>query len=651
MCGIAGLVTPIPGKPREELELCVRRMMAALEHRGPDAAGVWFDESQGIVLGHRRLSVIDLSPHGSQPMVSADGRLVIVFNGEIYNFQDLRRELLVLGHRFRGYSDTEVAVTAVQQWGLEGALPRLIGMFALAVWDRRECCLYLARDRLGEKPLYYGWLGDYFAFGSELRALRALPDWDAHVDRRALTLFFRRNYVPAPFSIYRDVSKLEAGYYLRLTRTELASRTPPIPVAYWSLRDVVHRLDSCGRNLTSEAAAVEWLDDVLRKVVSQMLVSDVPLGAFLSGGIDSSIVVALMQAISSSRIKTYTIGFAERGFNEAEAAKRVANHVGTDHSEFYLSSAEAAALVPSIATTYDEPFADASQIPTRLICGLARRHVTVALAGDGGDEAFGGYPRYMTIDRAWQMAQLLPDPLRRRIARLVEWLNATVRPYNVARFERLKELLAAADTESMYAAIMSYWRLPAELMAGEEEEGETRAERMEPLDDLPLVEKLMYIDALTYLPDDLLVKVDRASMAVGLEMRLPFTDHRVVEFAWSLPVGHKVRNRQGKWILRRLLRRYVPDELIDRPKMGFSVPLDAWLRGPLRDWAESLVGEERLRREGMLNPRLVRQRWNEHVAGTRNWSNELWSVLMYQAWLEETSNTIQNHHHAAASAS
>lgn len=648
MCGIAGLYRPAADLTAEELESSVGRMAAALRHRGPDAGGTWIDPAAGVGFGHRRLSIIDLSPNGSQPMVSQSGRFVIVFNGEIYNFEELRPELLARGHRFRGRADTEVLLTAIEEWGLETALQRTAGMFALGLWDRADRVLYLARDRIGEKPLYYGWLGGTFVFGSELKALRALEKWQATIDQAALTLLLRYNYIPAPYSIYRGIRKLEPGTIFAVPTT---SETAGAVSTYWSLREVV-----CGawsRHFPgSEADAAEVLEDLLRRSIRGQMIADVPLGAFLSGGIDSSAVVALMQAQSERPVRTFTIGFREQAYDEARYAKAVATHLGTDHTELYVSSADALAVIPRLPSLYDEPFADVSQIPTYLVCELARRSVTVSLSGDGGDELFGGYNRYGLARSLWRAVGWLPRPVRLLLARGIgqvppdAWermggsasrlLPPAFRPVRMGEgLHKLAEILRCDGPAAMYHRLVSHWKEPVAVVRDS-------AEPKTPLTDASVwsqcedyTEQMMYLDSITYLPDDILVKVDRASMGVSLESRIPLLDHRIVEFAWSLPLSMKIRGPRGKWLLRRLLYRYVPRELVDRPKMGFGVPIGSWLRGPLKDWAAALLDPRRLETEGFFHPEPIRQRWEEHLSGRRDWQYPLWDVLMFQAWLEQ----------------
>jgi asparagine synthase (glutamine-hydrolysing) len=636
MCGIAGVYRP-GGLERGDGQ-AVAAMTAALRHRGPDDEGVWADGAAGIALGHRRLSILDLSPLGRQPMASACGRWVLTYNGEVYDHAALRRELEGRGRAFRGRSDTEVLVEAVAEWGVRGALERCNGMFALAAWDRWERVLWLARDRAGEKPLYYGWSGGVFLFGSELKALRAHPAFRGEVDPDALALFLRRKCVPAPRSIYRGVRKLPAGTVLAV-RGHGEAR----PDAYWDAAGLAEAA-AADPFRGSEADALTELDALLRDAVRLRMEADVPLGAFLSGGIDSSLVVALMQAQSARPVRTFTIGFREGAYDEAGHARAVARHLGTDHTELYVRPRDALELIPRLPELYDEPFADASQLPTVLVASLARRHVTVALSGDGGDELFGGYDHYRWAHRAWRGIGWMPRPLRIRIARgllavpVASWDRLLGgrrigRRTLGARVHQLAQVLPARDARELFAWFVTDWREGAAAAVPGAFPGADAGDDPWPrLRDVR--ERMMFRDFAAALADDMLVKVDRATMAVSLEGRMPLLDPRVAEFAWRLPVGWKVRGREGKRPLRRLLYRYVPRALVDRPKMGFCTPVDEWLRGPLRAWAESLLDERRLREEGVFDPAPVRRRWAEHLSGAADRRFDLWSVLMFQAWRE-----------------
>lgn len=642
MCGIAGIM----GQPTTELTSSVRNMVASIRYRGPDDSGVWCDERLGIGLGHARLSILDLSPEGHQPMVSASGRYVIVFNGEVYNFAELRSELEVAGQKFRGHSDTEVMLAAFEEWGIEKAVPRFVGMFAFALWDRSDRVLTLARDRMGEKPLYYGWQGNTFLFGSELKALKAHSAFQCEIDRAALALMLRHNYIPAPYSIYKGIRKLLPGTYLSLSMGKSEGET----VRYWSVREVAER-GQAQPFAGSDTEAGMALEAHLLESISLQMIADVPLGAFLSGGVDSSTVVALMQAQSSRPIKTFTIGFHEEGYDEAQHAKLVARHLGTEHTELYVMPKEAMNVIPRLPALYDEPFSDSSQIPTFLVSELARRHVTVSLSGDGGDELFGGYNRYFWATNIWRRIGWVPQPLRAALAGALTALppsawNSVFRA--LARFlpvgwryanpgdklHKLAEILAVRTPEEIYLGLVSHWKQPAEMVSGAHEPLTVLTDPAQWAGLSDFEQRMMYLDQMTYLPDDILAKVDRAAMGTSLETRVPFLDHRVVKFAWSLPLSMKIRHGQGKWLLRQVLYRHVPKELIERPKMGFGVPIDMWLRGPLKGWAEELLDEARLQREAYFDPRPIRMKWAEHLTGRRNWSYYLWDVLMFQAWNE-----------------
>ena len=616
-------------------------MSAAIAHRGPDDDGVWLDAGFGVALAHRRLAVIDLSAAGHQPMCSSSGRYVIVFNGEIYNHAELRKQLDARSSPaipWVGSSDTEVLLAAIERFGLRRALKDVVGMFAFALWDRQERTLCLVRDRLGEKPLYYGWQNRVFLFGSELKALVAHPCFAGDVDREALLSFLRYKYVPAPWSIYRGIRKLVPGSIVELT---LGRHGPgldlPEPRRYWSLDDVIKR----GRERPFEGRAddaVTALHDVLEEAVVPQVAADVPVGAFLSGGVDSTMIVALMQANSSRPVRTFTIGFKDARYDEAVYAREVARWLGTDHHELYASPQDVMDVIPRLPSMYDEPFSDSSQIPTFLVAEMTRAHVTVALSGDGGDELFGGYQRYFRMRDLLSVLSPIPLGVRRLCVRAinavpVQWGNG------MSVFDRartLADLLSFEGEEQLYHSLVSHWRTPVIVARDVSERRITLSDPASWPKVTGIESRMMAVDTVTYLPDDILVKVDRAAMAVSLETRAPFLDHRVVEFAWRLPLLTKIRGRQGKWVLRQVLGRYVPSELVERPKMGFGVPLASWLRDPLRDWAEELLDERRLRTGGYFRPTAIRKRWGEHISGRRRWDASLWTVLMFQAWLAES---------------
>ena len=621
-------------------------MANAIAHRGPDDAGVWIDSEVGVVLGHRRLAVIDLSAAGQQPMCSQSGRYIIVFNGEIYNHAELRRELEVRcpnGLSWRGNSDTESFLAAIEHYGPRIALEKSLGMFAFALWDRHDRTLYLARDRLGEKPVYYGWQNGVFMFGSELKALAVHPAFCGEVDRDALVLFLRHNYVPSPWTIYTGVKKLAPGTYVKFRIGSLSPRVgePPRPECYWALRDAI----AIGQDNPFEGdstEAVEALHNVLLDAVGSQTEADVPLGAFLSGGIDSSTMVALMQGRSSRPVQTFTIGFSDPRYNEAIQARAVADHLGTDHTELYASPENALEVIPRLPTLYDEPFSDSSQIPTALLAELTRQHVTVALSGDGGDELFGGYSRYFRARRIWSLLSPVPIPIRRLAGNITfsvlsHWKTQN---YLSAKARRIAELLSLESREQLYHGLVSHWKSPAALVRRASEPSTLISNAAMWPEAREFESRMMAIDTLTYLPDDIMVKVDRAAMAASLETRAPFLDHRVVEFAWRLPLSVKIRGGQRKWALRQVLYKYVPEQLVARPKMGFGVPLAAWLRGPLRDWAESLLDERRLRADGFFCSVPIREKWTEHLAGDREWHYYLWDVLMFQAWLDSNRGRV-----------
>jgi asparagine synthase (glutamine-hydrolysing) len=651
MCGITGFWDRAPLRA-EESRARLLAMSDTLVHRGPDDGGVFVEDDTALALGSRRLAIVDLSEFGHQPIASPDGRFVLAFNGEIYNFKDLRRDLESAGMRFRGSGDTEVLVAAIQRWGLVDALRRSNGMFGLALWDRRERQLQLARDRFGEKPLYYGWTGTAFLFGSELKALRAHPAFDAAVDRDVVALYLRHNCIPAPYSIYSTIAKLPPASVLTIEATSRPG-TSPSPEAYWSLRETAE-LGVSDRLHVSADDATDELDVTLRAAVGLRMHADVALGAFLSGGIDSSLVVALMQAQHTSKVKTFTIAFDDATFDEAPHAKAVAAHLGTEHHELLMTARDAQDVIPRLPEIYDEPFADSSQIPTAVLAHLTRAHVTVALSGDGGDELFGGYNRYAWAERFWRRIEPLPLPLRRVGAAMLgavppQWWDRAfagagrILPASRSlrmpgtKLQKVAQVLPAADLHQTYVTLASHATDPRRIVPGAVEPPTllTTAAQWPTLDDG--VDRMMYLDTMTYLPDDILTKVDRATMASSLEGRMPFLDPAVAALAWRLPPDRKVRAGTGKWLLRRLLHRYVPAALVERPKAGFGIPIGDWLRGPLRPWAEELLDARRIDDEGILAAPEVRRMWDEHLSGRRDRQFELWDVLMFQAWLAAQS--------------
>ena len=645
MCGLTGFWS---NKAGLDLSSEVEVMTQTLSHRGPDDWAVWVDEVTGVAMGHRRLSILELSEQGAQPMHSACGRYVLVFNGEIYNHLALRTELQNAGSAtlWRGHSDTETLLAGFAVWGVVDTLKRAVGMFAFALWDRVELCLTLGRDRFGEKPLYYGWAADAFIFGSELKALRAYPGFDNPINRGALALYFQHCTVPAPHSIYEDIFKLQPGFVLTLHTNGLTDRSLSIE-PYWRLTDAVR--EGMANPVENETEAVSLLDGALREAIALQAVADVPLGAFLSGGVDSSTIVALMQAQSERPVQTFTVGFDEAGFDESPHALAVARHLGTDHHELRVSADDARSVIPLLPSLYDEPFADSSQIPTYLVCKAARQNVTVALSGDAGDELFGGYNRYFWAERIWKQIAWLPLSLRQAF-------SATIQQIPIGAWDGLGQILPGRNgiarmgdkayklahrmktvksLDDLYRSLVTEW--PQELAPVK---GAVHLDTL--LDNSNLVagmseaeHRMMLWDSLTYLPDDILTKVDRAAMGVSLETRVPFLDHRVAELAWRLPLNMKIRGGVGKWALRQVLYNYVPRHLIERPKAGFGIPVGQWLRGPLRDWAETLLDEQRLEREGYLVAKPIREIWQQHLSGRQDWTVRLWTVLMFQAWLEE----------------
>lgn len=641
MCGFAGFID------FNNNDICnfhdtLNAMGDAIYSRGPDSAGVWYDSKDSVGFVHRRLAIVDLSEAGHQPMASCSERYRLAYNGEVYNHQAMRHELEQLSPRqWRGHSDTETLLAGIEQWGLKVTLQKAIGMFSLVLWDNQTKQLQLARDRFGEKPLYYGEQDGRFLFGSQLNALRAHPAFQPEINRDAIALLLRHNYIPAPYSIYQHIYKLVPGSILTLTADQQIYTE-----SYWSARDVMERSARKEDNAPVEQQLIE-LEQTLKQAVARQMVADVPLGAFLSGGVDSSLIVALMQAQSTKPVKTFSIGFDDPRFNEAEFAKSVAKHIGTEHTELYVTAEDALAVIPKLADIYDEPFSDSSQIPTFLVSQIARQHVTVSLSGDAGDELFCGYNRYLLTARLWNKINSVPILLRRILAVMLAvipvkaWNSISkILPMKAQmsnfgdKLHKAAAVLTCRDVEELYLGLVSHWQKPEEIVLGSKEPKTvlTDPDRKAKFSD-PILQ-MMAQDTLSYLPDDILVKVDRAAMAVSLETRVPFLDHEVLEHAWRLPKELKLNEGQSKWCLRQILYRYVPKSLIERPKMGFAVPLDSWLRGPLRGWAEDLLDETRLLEEGFFNADLVRKMWQEHLSGKRNWQYQLWDILMFQAWYQ-----------------
>lgn len=652
MCGLTGFICKGIQSDNEinnQLEL----MTSAIKHRGPDDFGYWVDKDRKFALGHRRLSILDLSEAGHQPMVSKSSRFIIAFNGEIYNHLRLRKKLEDENNAklyWNGHSDTETLLSCFELWGIENTLEKITGMFSIALIDRYEENLYLIRDRMGEKPLYYGWVSSNFVFGSELKSLKAFKGFSSEIDRNSLALFLKYDYVPAPNSIYKNIKKLPQGSYLSLSiGDEGFNKNRSISVkSYWDMQKISKHCKLNNSFVGSEEEAIEKLEEILGKSIKDQMISDVPLGAFLSGGIDSSLTVALMQKYSQKKVKTFTIGFSEKNYNEAEYAKAVAEHLKTEHTELYVTPEQAIEIISKLPSIYDEPFADSSQLPTFLVSKLARNHVTVSLSGDGGDELFGGYNRYFLANRLWKKISKIPWTIRVFCAKLIHLSNPKIwslifnlipQRYRISnpsdKIYKLSKILVSKNIHEVYERLVTHWDNPFEVVLNSKNNIKTNVKNF---DFLMPEEEMMLKDSITYLPDDILTKVDRASMSVSLETRAPFLDKNVIEFAWKLPFNMKIRNSRGKWILRKILDRYVPNELIDRPKMGFGVPIDSWLRGPLKEWAEDLLSEKRLKSDGYFNVNMVREKWKQHLSGEQNWQYHLWSVLMFQLWLDKQEN-------------
>jgi len=659
MCGIAGLYTSSSASTIRVSDVC-RNMTDRLVHRGPDDVGFWQDSNGRIALGHRRLSILDLSSLGHQPMNSLSERYVTVFNGEIYNHLDIRKEIESncninpSTYKWRGHSDTETILAAVECWGIEKALNKLNGMFAAALYDRHEQVLFLFRDRMGEKPLYYGWAGTSFVFASELKAIKAVPGFNSKISQEALALYTKYGYVPGPFSIYEGIFKLKQGTWLSINLNSIQPNELPNEMSYWDLYSNATKCDTSPIRFGDDYLLNQF-ETLLNSSVKQQMLSDVPLGAFFSGGIDSSLIVALMQSQSTNRIKTFTIGFSETGYNEAGYANEIANYLGTDHTELFVTHRDALDVIPQLPQIYDEPFSDNSQIPTYLLSKLTRQHVTVALSGDGADELFGGYNRYLATSRLDNFNKYTPLLLRNCLASTImalplEYFDKSITklinqmpirfhvPQLSEKVFKTCELLSARNLEDIYDKLITKWDNDSGLIKVVNSGTFSTQKAKMPLKSLHSICDMLLMDALTYLPDDILVKVDRAAMAVSLETRVPFLDYRVVDFAFQLPLQYKIRNGKGKWIVRELLKKYIPEKYFDRPKTGFGIPIGDWLRGPLRDWAETLLDKKRLDQEGYFNSSAVQEIWRAHLSEKRNHHAQLWTVLMFEAWLDSVNN-------------
>jgi len=657
MCGYVGFIEFNCDKHSEYLSATICRMSDRLIHRGPDDFGYWVDRNCGIALGHRRLSIIDTAKTGHQPMHSACGRYVVVYNGEIYNYRIIKRTLSQLDPQiiWRGYSDTEVLLEAISHWGIAAALGAFVGMFSFCLFDRAERKLYLCRDRLGEKPLYYGWLNKTFIFGSELKSFKAHPHWEGQIEPDALAGYLKYGYIQAPLSIYKNIYKLEPGHYLSVDLDRLVNNRSidEFKHCYWEI-DYASLCGKSERQHYDENEYVDELSSLMQESVTNQMISDVPLGAFLSGGIDSSTVVALMQSVSSKPVKTFTIGFDEKEYDESSNARAVACHLGTDHTEFVLTQKDALAVVPELPEIFDEPFSDVSQIPTILLSTVTKRHVTVSLSGDGGDELFAGYNRYFLSNNLWKMLGHIPLSLRKTISHAIKnspdcilntvlkglsgQINRYGRDGSVShKLKKFTDIMTFTDRENLYnRSISKYQDVNAILTEAYTVGTEEVSGKISALNNY--IDYMSCLDQNTYLPDDILVKLDRSSMSVSLESRVPLLDHRIVEFAWRIPQGLKVRNGQGKWILRQVLQRFLPKQMLDHPKRGLGVPMRSWLRKDLRDWSESLLSEKRLNSDGFLRALPIRERWHEHLSGKANWEGTLWNILMFQAWLEHEKN-------------
>ena len=651
MCGFTGFIQNDRINGGRNIETILNEMNGSISHRGPDDEGVWIDNESGVALAHRRLSIIDLSTHGSQPMLSNSNRFVIVYNGEVYNYLDIKKELTQVGIKcnWKGSSDTEVILAAIEYWGLEESLKRFVGMFSFALWDRKYKTLSLARDRVGEKPLYFGWQKETFLFGSELKALRAHPNFLNDINRDSISLLLRHNCIPSPYSIYNEIYKLEPGKFISLNRKDALTKKIPEQKVYWELDGFLNK-KTINSFTGSRSEAIDSLESLLTNSVKGQLQSDVPLGAFLSGGVDSSLVVAIAQKVSKTPIKTFTIGSDDKNYNEAHHAKRISKFLGTNHTELYLSPNEIIDVIPMLPNIYDEPFSDSSQLPTFLISKLAKEKVSVALSGDGGDEIFGGYNRYIWVSKIWEKTRKVPLPIRKLISKMIlaipysklnysynlinQFLKNNKIPIDFGdRLHKLSEVLPMDSAQDIYFNLCSHWKNPTDIIINCNEPKTKFSDFNNKNNELDIVNYMMNLDLITYLPDDILVKIDRASMANSLEVRVPLLDHRIINFGRSLPLNYKIYNNQNKWILRKILYKYVPKELMTQRKMGFSIPIGKWLRGPLRDWADSLFDKQKIDQDGYFDGELIKRKWSQHLSGKYNFQYQLWDVLMFQAWL------------------
>ena len=647
MCGINGFYS----KTSSTFDNAIVRMNLAISHRGPDNNDFWIDKKSGIILGHQRLSIIELSSAGNQPMKSSSDRFVLTYNGEIYNHLQIRTKLQNSDKniRWKGASDTETLLAAIEIWGIKITLQEIEGMFAFALWDKKERSLTLVRDRIGEKPLYYGFQNkqgnQVFMFSSELKALKAHPIFEGEIDKNVINLQLRHSCIPAPYSIYKNIYKLLPGNYLKLKDSDLKKGLIPASRNYWSLKEIAVNGNAKPIKL-SETDIQDDLESNLKNSIKKQIISDVPIGAFLSGGIDSSVVVALMQSQSNYPVKTFTIGFEDDNYSEAKYAKKISKHIGTDHTELYVSPKKALDIIPKLPLIYDEPFSDSSQIPTFLVSELAKKQVKVALSGDGGDELFCGYNRHLMSNKFENIINYMPLDLRK----IISFLLKTISSKNWTKFSKIlpgfnrhvnlgdkiykvANVISANSSHEIYHRLCSHWQNPSEIVKNSEEPKTLLSELKNNLKELNSQQQMMVMDFLTYLPDDILVKIDRAAMSSSLETRTPFLDHKLIEYVWKIPHQLKFRNNKGKWILRKILNKYIPKNLTERPKMGFAIPIDSWLRGELKDWAENLLNEKKLEQQGYFNSKLIRKKWIEHLSGKKNWQSDLWDVLMFQAWL------------------